>query len=337
MENEIKVIQYGLGPIGQAIVRDMRTKRGIRIVGAIDIDREKAGMDLGTLIGSGETLGVTVSPSSKEILADREARLVVLSTVSSLRACYLQIEEIIQSRKFVVSTCEELAYPWSTHPDLSARIDELARKNGVAVLGTGVNPGFVMDYLPLVVSGVCREVKGIRVFRIQDASTRRLPFQRKIGAGLTLEEFSQRCQDRQIRHVGLTESIHMIARGFGWKLERTEDTVFPVPAEKPVESDFIKVPAGHVRGIRQIGRGYIDGEEKITLEMVMTLGQENPRDGIEIDGIPDLKMVCEGGIHGDVATAAVVVHSIPRLLELPPGLKTMLDMPPVHFYTGFDS
>jgi 4-hydroxy-tetrahydrodipicolinate reductase len=328
----VGVIQYGLGPIGQAIARDIAAKREIRIVGAVDIDEQMAGKDLGILVGLNRTLGVTVSSNPREVLANDEARLVTLSTVSSIDRCYPQIEAIVLSRKYVLSTCEELAYPWLTHPDLSKRIDELAKRNGVAVLGTGVNPGFAMDYLPVVVSGICRDVERIRVFRIQDAALRRLPFQRKIGAGLTKEEFEKQRDQQKIRHVGLTESIHMIARAFGWKLDQTEDQVYPVLAEEAIETAAIKVPAGDAKGMRQIGRGIRNGEAIITLEMVMTLGQENPRDLIEIEGTPNVRLVFEGGIHGDIATAAVVVNAIPRVLQLSPGLKTMLDLPALHFY-----
>lgn len=335
MRDSIKVIQYGLGPIGQAVVRDMSKKKGIRIVGAVDIDEQKVGRDLGELVGLETPLGVKVSSDSREVLSKGETRLVILSTVSSISRCYPQIEEIVKSQKYLISTCEELAYPWLTHPDLSTRIDSLAKENRVAVLGTGVNPGFAMDYLPVVVSGICRDVERIRVSRVQDASFRRLPFQRKIGAGLTREEFDRRRHEKQIRHVGLTESIHMIARGFGWQLDQTDDEISPVLAETAVESGFIKVPAGDVKGMRQVGRGLRNGEERITLEMVMTLGQENPRDVVEIEATPHVRLVFEGGIHGDIATTAVVVNSIPRLLELPPGLKTMLDMPPIHFYEKY--
>jgi len=332
VKNSIGVIQYGLGPIGQAIVRDLTKKKGIHYVGAVDIDEQKVGKDLGNLVGLNAPLGVHISSDSRKTLANEEARLVILSTVSSLSSCYSQIEEIVESHKYIVSTCEELAYPWLTHPDLSKRIDDLAKMKGVAVLGTGVNPGFVMDYLPIVVSGICRDVERIRVFRIQDASLRRLPFQQKIGAGLTKEEFEKRRREKQIRHVGLAESIHMIARGFGWELDRTEDEILPVFADRPVESTSIKVAVGDVKGMRQVGKGLKNGREMITLEMVMTLGQDNPRDVIEIEGTPNVKLVFEGGVHGDIATAAVVVNSIPQLLKLPPGLKTMLDLPPVHFY-----
>jgi 4-hydroxy-tetrahydrodipicolinate reductase len=313
-------------------VRDLARKGENRLVGAVDIDEKKVGKDLGDLVGLEAPVGVPVSSDSKSVLSNDEAQLVVLSTVSSLSGCCSQIEEIVESGKYLISTCEELAYPWQTQPELSARIDSLAKKKGVAVLGTGVNPGFVMDYLPIVVSGVCRDVERIRIFRIQDASSRRLPFQKKIGAGLTKEEFEKRQHEKQIRHVGLTESIQMIARAFGWELDRTEDEISPVFADRPVESTSIKVGVGDAKGMRQVGRGFRNGQEIITLEMVMTLGQEKPRDAIEIEGTPNVSVVVEGGVHGDIATAAVVVNAIPQLLRLSAGLKTMLDLPPAHFY-----
>jgi 4-hydroxy-tetrahydrodipicolinate reductase len=267
----------------------------------------------------------------KETLSGRDAPVVTLSTVSSLNACFPQIEEILRHKKCIVSTCEELAHPWETHPDLSRKIDRLAKENGVAVLGTGVNPGFAMDFLPVVASGVCSEVKRIKVFRIQDASFRRLPFQKKIGVGLSVAEFEEKKATQEIRHVGLEESIRMIAQAFGWKVDRIEEAISPVIAESPVGSQYMKVKKGDVKGMHQVGRGFVKGKELITLEMVMALGQENPRDAAEIEGVPNLHLVFEGGIHGDIATAAVVVNSIAGILKLSPGLKTMLDMGLVHF------
>ncbi len=335
MRDSIGLIQFGLGPIGQAIVRELVKKEGFHIVGAIDIDEAKVGKDIGEIAGLNGPLGVSVSSDSASVLSEEEARLVILSTVSSLRHCYPQIEHILESHKYLLSTCEELAYPWLTHPNLSREIDSLARENGVAVLGTGVNPGFVMDYMPLVVSGCCKDVRRIRVSRIHDASVRRLPFQKKIGAGLSKSAFEKKRREGQIRHVGLIESIHMIARGFGWELDKTEDEVFPILAEEPVNSTSIHVRVGAVKGMRQVGRGFRNREEAITLEMIMTLGQDNPKDVVEIEGTPHIKLLFEEGIHGDIATAALVINAIPRLLELPPGLKTMLDIPPAHFYERY--
>ncbi|NIQ40358.1 MAG: hypothetical protein GTN81_17505 [Proteobacteria bacterium] len=167
MKDRIGVIQFGIGPIGQAILRDLLKKGDFRIVGAVDVDKEKVGRDLADLVGLDTPLGVTVSSNSAEVLSDEKARLVTLSTVSSLVACYPQIEEIVEAGKYLISTCEELAYPWLTHPELSRQIDDRAKRTGVAVLGTGVNPGFAMDYLPIVVSGICSRVERIKVSRIQ--------------------------------------------------------------------------------------------------------------------------------------------------------------------------
>jgi len=179
-------------PIGLAIARELARRSGVKIVGAVDIDNQKVGKDVGSLIGLKEPLGVMVSLSLKEVLSGHDAPVVTLSTVSSLNACFPQIEEILRYKKCIVSTCDELAPPWETHPDLSRKIDCLAKENGAAVLGTGVNPGFAMDFLPVVALGVCSEVKRIKVFRIQDASFRRLPFQKKIGVELSVVGFEEK-------------------------------------------------------------------------------------------------------------------------------------------------
>ena len=112
------------------------------------------------------------------------------------------------------------------------------------MLGTGVNPGFTMDALPITLTGVCERVDAIRVDRIQDARVRRLPFQQKIGAGLTREQFKRKVDDGSVRHVGLAESISMIADAMGWKLDKITDEIQPKIAIETVASEFLAVDAG---------------------------------------------------------------------------------------------
>jgi 4-hydroxy-tetrahydrodipicolinate reductase len=213
-------------------------------------------------------------------------------------------------------------------------IHALAKKNKVAVLGTGVNPGFTMDALPITLTGVCERVDAIHVDRIQDARIRRLPFQRKIGAGLTPEQFQQRVDAGTVRHVGLAESISMIADAFGWKLDRISDEIQPKIAETAVTSEFLAVEPGFVCGLVQDGVGYRRGEAVITLHMEAYLGAPESYDSVEISGSPALKMKIAGGIHGDIATASITVNSIPKVMEALPGLHTMRDMPIPSFFGG---
>ena len=330
----IKVVHVGLGPIGAAIVRQVSERRGYRIVGAADIDPLKSGKDLGEVAGLGRRLKIKVLPDVRKAIKAAKPDAVVLSTSSSLKQVLPQIETILKLKVPIVSTTEELAYPTKGNMRYARRVHELAKAAKVAVLGTGVNPGFVMDALPIALTGVCERVDAIRVDRIQDARIRRLPFQQKIGAGLTREQFQKKVDDGSVRHVGLAESVSMIADAMGWKLDRITDDIQPKIATSTVASEFLAVDAGYVCGIVQDGVGYRDGRPVITLHMEAYLGAPESFDAVHIEGAPTIRSKVAGGVHGDVATASIVVNSLPKILDVAPGLHTMRDMPLPSFYGG---
>lgn len=330
----IRVLHFGLGPIGLGIVRQVAERKGFTIVGAVDIDPNKVGKDLGEVAGLGKRLKVLVSGDAKKAIKGSKPDVAVFCTNSSLRQVVAQFETVLKLQVPIVSTTEELAYPTKRNLRYAREIHALAKKNKVAVLGTGVNPGFTMDALPITLTGVCERVDAIHVDRIQDARIRRLPFQRKIGAGLTPEQFQQRVDAGTVRHVGLAESISMIADAFGWKLDRISDEIQPKIAETAVTSEFLAVEPGFVCGLVQDGVGYRRGEAVITLHMEAYLGAPESYDSVEISGSPALKMKIAGGIHGDIATASITVNSIPKVMEALPGLHTMRDMPIPSFFGG---
>ena len=330
----IRVIHFGLGPIGAAVVRQVASRKGFKIVGAVDIDPAKTGRDLGEVVGLGRKLKIKVLADARKAIKSSKPDVAVLCTSSSLKKVLPQIESIVKLKVPIVSTTEELAYPAKANMKYARAIHQLAKKYKVAILGTGVNPGFTMDALPIMLTGVCERVEAIRVDRVQDARIRRLPFQQKIGAGLTREQFQKKVDDASVRHVGLTESVSMIADALGWKLERITDEIQPKIASEGVSSEFLAVDPGFVCGIVQDGTGYRDGEAVITLHMEAYLGAPESFDAVEITGSPALKMKMAGGVHGDVATASITVNSIPRILDVPPGLHTMRDMPLPSFYGG---
>ena len=231
-----------------------------------------------------------------------------------------QLRSLIGAGLDVVSTCEELSYPWAHHRTEAAEIDAMAMGHGVAVLGTGVNPGFVMDTLALVLSGACQQVSAVRICRVVDTSKRRVQLQRKTGAGTTLPEFQRRVAAGTLRHVGLPESLEMVAAGLGWRLDKVQDLIEPVIAERSVSSEYITVEMGQVAGVRQTARGLVGGREVISLELRMEMGAVDSYDSIHLEGTPVVDLRIGGGIHGDLATAAIVVNAIPRLVEARPGL-----------------
>jgi 4-hydroxy-tetrahydrodipicolinate reductase len=328
------VLHFGLGPIGAAVVRQCAERRGFRIVGAVDIDPAKVGRDLGEVAGVGRPLKVKVSDDAKKAIKSSKPDVVVLCTQSSLKKVMPQMEAILKLKVPIVSTTEELAYPHGSNMKYARALHAMAKKAKVAVLGTGVNPGFTMDALPITLTGVCERVEALRIDRIQDARSRRLPFQQKIGAGLTREQFQKKVDEGSVRHVGLAESVSMIADAMGWKLDKITDEIQPKMATETVASEFLAVDPGYVCGIVQDGIGYRNGQPLITLHMEAYLGAPESFDAVEITGSPALKMKIAGGVHGDVATASITVNSIPKILEVAPGLHTMRDMPIPSYFGG---
>ncbi|MGH9350067.1 MAG: NAD(P)H-dependent amine dehydrogenase family protein [Vicinamibacterales bacterium] len=330
----IRVMHIGLGPIGAAVVRQVAARKGMHIVAAVDIDPHKVGKDLGEVVGLGRRLRVKVTPDVGRTIKAAKPDVAVVCTSSSLKRVLPQFEEVLRHKVPIVSTTEELSYPAPYNRRLAKKLDEAARKAKVAVLGTGVNPGFTMDALPITLTGVCERVDRIEVHRVQDASVRRLPFQQKIGSGLTREQFQKKVDEGTVRHVGLSESIQMIGDAMGWTLDRITDDIQPKIAERTVESEYLAVDPGYVCGIVQDGVGYVNGEARIRLHMEAYLGAPESYDSVLIEGSPRLYSKIAGGVHGDVATASIAVNSIPKVMAAGPGLRTMRDMPIPSFFGG---
>jgi 4-hydroxy-tetrahydrodipicolinate reductase len=329
MLKNIKVVQYGLGPIGLGIVDVLLARPWVQLVGAIDIDKKKVGKDVGQLLENPKNTGVIVSDKASDVLKRTSPHVVTHATSSYMKTVHPQVSELVRYGVNVVSTAEELSYPFVKYPDLAKELDDRAKEKKVVVLGTGVNPGFLLDTLVVVMSGVCQKVNSIRAERVVDASRRRLPLQRKIGAGLTPAEFEKKVAEGSIKHVGLPESVGLIALAMGWKVGEIQERITPIVAEKDVSSEFLKVPAGAVAGVRQVAKGILAGFELVVLDLRMYLGAQNPHDSILIDGLPPVDMTIRGGVHGDIATPATIVNSLPKIERLEPGLRTMVDLPPI--------
>jgi hypothetical protein len=231
----------------------------------------------------------------------------------------------------VVSTCEELSFPVAERRRIAAALDSIAHSKEVAILSTGINPGFAMDALPIFLTSVVQEVDSIRVKRINDAGKRRLPLQRKVGAGLDPQEFQKLVEAGQVRHVGLHESVEMIADAMGWKLERVAETTSAIVANFQTTTEYLTVEPGQVAGIDQVAKGYVEGRPAIVLELQMYVGAADEIDEVWIEGHPPLHLRCETGFAGDITTAGIVVNAARRMPELPPGLHTMKDMLPPHY------
>jgi len=326
-QDKIRTIHYGIGAIGAEVVRGVLNSPEIEIVGAIDASPAKAGRDLGEAAGVGHALGIPVSYEPEPLLKDVYADVVVHCTGSSLTEVYPQIMSMVAAEKSVVSSCEELAFPWVRYPEMSQKLDRRAHETGVRVLGTGVNPGFVMDLLPLMLATASQHVKSIRVERVVDVSTRRIQLQRKTGIGLSVAGFQQAANAGAVGHSGLRESVYMIADTLGWRLEDVSETLEPVLARERIKTEYFAVEKGYAAGLRQSARGMVSGEETIRLDLEMTLGAHEPHDRVEIDGRPPITALIPGGIQGDIATASIMANCVPAVARSRlTGLLSMRDL-----------
>jgi 2,4-diaminopentanoate dehydrogenase len=327
VKKKIRAIQYGVGPIGASIVKLMREKQAIEIIGAIDTDPQKVGRDLGEFLGAADApWGVKISADAADVLG-QAADVVIHSTSSALPNVMEQLLACLEAESCVVSTCEELSYPYRTYPELAAKLDAAAKDWGVALVGTGVNPGFVLDKLLVTLAAESQRIDHVRGLRVVDAGKRRQPLQKKIGAGLALDEFREKVAAGTIKHVGLPESVAMVADSLNLPVDEITETIEPVVAAERVQTEFLTVEAGQAAGVHQIARGLAGGKELIYLELQMYVGAKEPADTLELKGHPNISLVIPGGSPGDIATASVVVNSIPVILDAPAGLRTARDLP----------
>jgi 2,4-diaminopentanoate dehydrogenase len=324
----IRVIQIGMGPLGRQIVRYILEREGLELVGVVDLDPSLRGRDAGELCDS-SPIGVRVAGNLDEarMNATDVADVAVIATVSSIDELVPQVAVAARAGLDIVSTCEELSFPWHRHEAAASAIDRVCRDHGVACLGTGVNPGYLMDFLPSVLTAIAQRVDRIEVERVQDASARRVPFQEKIGAGLTPEEFEARRTAGTLRHVGLPESVDMIAHAMGWALDEATETLEPVLADRDTTVGYRPIAAGQPAGVQQIAVGRLGGKEVLRLTFRAAVGEERSYDRIRIIGVPTVDTTIEGGVNGDVATCAITVNAIRSVVRSDAGLKTMLDVP----------
>lgn len=323
---KLRVISVGLGPIGLAAAKLALAKKSIHLVGAVDADPEKVGRDLGSLL-EGPDLGILVSGDAEHSYRTLKPDAILHCTSSFLPKVKEQLENAVDAGVNVVSSTEELLTPDYRYPDIARELDERAKAGGATILGTGVNPGFAMDFLAVVASAVCFHLDGVKCVRVVDAGTRRLPLQRKVGAGLSVDEFRRREEAGGFGHIGMEESVALVGRALGLELDRIEQSLEPVVAQEERKTPFLTVESGQVAGIRNLGTGWRLGKCVVELDLTMAVGAKEPRDVVEIFGNPPLKLLVEGGIPGDQATAAILVNSLHGVVGAAPGLKTILDLP----------
>ncbi|MCI5073368.1 hypothetical protein MRY82_10595 [bacterium] len=320
----IKILQVGLGPLGQSIAKQIAQDSRFTTVASVDLNPDFAGKKLNDICQN--TNDSPIYQDLKQAVDKHQPDIAVVTTVSSLAKAMETFKSLLNLKLPVVSSCEELSYPWREQPDLSKDLDAIAQANNVAILGTGVNPGFLMDALPSHLSLLCKTVEHVRVNRYQNALSRRIPFQEKIGAGLSLEEFEQKKQAGTLRHVGLTESMHMIAAQLDWPIDSWNDEIKPIMVKENMHWNGKDLTPEHTAGVEQIGTALVKGEEKIRLHFKASIVEEESYDQVILDSEPKIDSKITGGVHGDVATHSILLNTIKKVLTAKPGLRTMIDV-----------
>lgn len=321
----IGVLQVGLGAIGTDMARRVTARTGMQLVGAVDSSPALAGRELRDVLGMPEAPLGLVGASLEEAVEALQPRVALLATTSFIAELLPAAEACLRRGVAVVSTCEELVCPWWAHEDAARRLDAAARAGGTACLGAGINPGFVLDLLPVVLASPVDRPAGVRAWRIVDAAQRREALQRKVGAGLAVEVFEKLAAEGRIGHRGMLESLHLVCAALGLSPEGASSFIRPVVARRAVRSGQISVAPGQVAGIHQGAR---DAGGRVSLDLRMFLGAEDPQDGVEVEGSPPLRVVVEGGYRGDEATCGACINAVASVLAAPPGLHTVLDLPP---------
>lgn len=328
----IRVLQWGLGAMGSGMARLMLEKAGLKIVAVVDGRPDYVGKDLGNVLGIGKEVGVIVSNTPEDVLNKEDVDIVILATTSWTKEQMPDLKKIISAGFNCISIAEEMSDPEAQNPELSKQIDELAKKHGVSVLGTGVNPGFVLDLLVVTLSGGNHTVERIEASRVNDLSPYGPTVMKTQGVGTTPEEFRAGVADGSIvGHVGFPESIHMISQALGLGVDRIEESREPIISKVYRETPHVKVEPGMVAGCAHIGVGYRGEKEVVKLihpqQIHPHLENQDTGDYINIFGKPEIHMAIKPEIAGGVATMGIAVNMIPHVVAASPGLKRMIDLP----------
>ncbi|MBI2513502.1 MAG: dihydrodipicolinate reductase [Opitutae bacterium] len=322
----IKVAQFGLGPIGVESLRFAAQQPWLEVVGAVDNDPAKVGRPLTEITGLGQLDGLRVARDLDALFREAPPEVILHTASSSAAATLAQMRPALEFGVSVATTCEQMIFPALKEPALVKEFDALCRHTGARVVAAGVNPGFVMDVLPIALTGVSRSVESIFVERVVDAATRRAPLQAKIGSGQEPEEFSDKLRAGRAGHAGLIESAALVAHAMGWPLDSLVEEGEPVLAGREIATPFFTVPTGKVCGIRQRVVGTSGDVERVVLDIAMFLGAPEPHDRIVVRGRPPLDVTIRNGIAGDDATVAALINVVPRLLAAAPGLRLATDL-----------
>lgn len=333
MEN-VKVAIWGFGAMGSGVAKVLLAKKGVDIVGVCDIHPARVGKSIFEVLGveKGDRADVIVNPKIEEVAFNKNCDICVIATDSFTKKAFPKIKYVLEQGINVVSTAEEMSYPKAQQPELAGELDRIARENGVTVLGTGINPGLMMDLLAICLTGCMTDVETVTCRRVNSLSPFGPAVMEEQGVGVTVEAFEKGVQDGTLAgHVGFAESVGMIAEALGWNVEKFEQQMKPIVTTVDRKSPYGFAAAGDVAGVNMTGQGYVDGEVKIDMYHPQQIEPEmegtHTGDYIILKGTPEVNMAINPEVDGGIGTIAMVVNMIPHVINARPGLKTMIDLP----------
>lgn len=331
-DEPIRTVVWGLDSVGMTVARLVGRRKGLVLVGAVDANPELEGLDLGDLMGFGERLKIAVHSDAGAVLTQARPDLVLIASSGRLEEVAPHVIKAMEFGGNVICLAPEMVYPWAADPKMAERLDDLAYAHGVTVLGTGIDPGFVLDSLALTLTGCCLDVERIRASRVIDLTPFGESVFREVGIGLSPSHFAERLENGRIRtHLGLEQSIHLIADALGWPLERVAEVREPILAEQRRTVGHLRVDPGQVAGVVAAAHGYVDGRVRIILEHSEQVAPDvegiPTGDFIDVEGEPPIHLAIQPAVEGLRGSAALAVNMIGPVVMSGPGLKSMAEMP----------
>ena len=334
-KKNVKVAIWGFGAMGSGMAEVLLRKKGVDVVGVCDIHPDRMGKSMFEVLGvpKGDRKDVVIKGDITKVIKKESADVVLLCTDSFTAKTFDKIKLIVELGINVVSTAEEMSYPKAQEPKLAAKIDKLAKANGVSVLGTGINPGLMMDLLAILMTGACTDVEYVKAERVNSLSPFGPAVMEEQGVGITLDEFNKQSAAGHLAgHVGFNESVNMICDAIGWKLDKpVEQTMAPIVSNVHRKTKYAEVLPGNVAGCTMKGYGYVNG--KLAVEMIHPqqiepeLEGTNTGDYVIIKGTPNVNLSNKPEIPGGIGTIAMCINMIPHVINARPGLHTMIDLP----------
>jgi len=330
---KVKVIIWGFGAMGRGMAEMLAAKKGVHIVGICDLNPDFVGRSMNEILGMKlDHEKVIVQSNIDQLLGTTKADIVLLCTDSFVKGAFEKIKKIVMHKMNCISTAEEMAYPYANEPELASQIDYLAKLYGVTVLGTGINPGFIMDLLVVAMTGVMKDVTHIEAKRVNSLSPFGPTVMHEQGVGITLKDYYKRIMDNELAgHVGFKESVHMISDALGVKLDGFNQQMAPIVTNVDRVSPYGEAKAGTLAGINMTGQGLVNGSVFIDMihpqQIEPELEGTQTGDYITITGTPNVNLSITPEVNGGIGTIAMCVNMIPHVINARPGLKTMIDLP----------